>query len=64
MINIRSLTYQSANPDDITPLTQNHFLQGQMVGIFASEVDQETCYNPKKRERRMQELIDIFNIDG
>ena len=27
-----------------------------MGGMFAPEVDQETCYNPKKRWRRIQEL--------
>ena len=56
LINSRPLTYQSANLDDTTPLTPNHFLQGQMGGMFAPEVDQETCYNPKKRWRRIQEL--------
>ena len=47
LINSRPLTYQSANPDDTTPLTPNYFLQGQMGRMFAPEVDQETCYNPK-----------------
>ena len=56
MINSRPLTYQSANPEDTTPLTPNHFLLGQMGGNFAPEVDQGTCYNPKKRWRRIQEL--------
>ena len=56
LLNLRPLTYQSANPEDTTPLTPNHFLQGQMGGKFAPEVDQETCYNPKKRWRRIQEL--------
>ena len=60
MINIRSLTYQSANPNNTTPLTPNHFLQGQMVGMFAPEAHQGTCYNPKKRGRRMQELNRYF----
>ena len=31
LVNSRPLTYQSANPEDDTPLTPNHFLQGQMV---------------------------------
>ena len=57
LINSRPLTYQSANPDDTTiPLTPNHFLQGQMGGLFVPEVDQETCYNIKKHWRRIQEL--------
>ena len=54
------MTYQSANPEDTTPLTPNHFLQGQMGGKFAPEVDQETCYNPKKRWKRIQELTRHF----
>ena len=45
----RPLTYQSANPEDTTPLTPNHFLLGQMGGKFAPEVDQEMCYSLKKR---------------
>ena len=36
LVNSRPLTYQSANPEDDTPLTPNHFLQGQMGGKFAS----------------------------
>ena len=48
-LNSRPLTYyQSANPEDTTPLTPNHFLQGQMGGKFAPKIVQETCYNPKK----------------
>ena len=60
LLNLRPLTYQSANPEDTTPLTPNHFLQGQMGGNFAPEVDQETCYNPKKRWRQIQELTKHF----
>ena len=48
LVNSRPLTYQSANPEDDTPLTPNHFLQGQMGGKFAPEVDEEIGYNPKK----------------
>lgn len=32
LLNSRLLTYQSANPDDDTPLTPNHFLIGQVGG--------------------------------
>ncbi len=57
LINSRPLTYQSANPDDIVPLTPNHFLTGQMGGNFApTEVVDSTDYSPKKRWRRMQEI--------
>ena len=60
LVNSRPLTYQSANPEDDTPLTPNHFLQGQMGGKFAPEVDEEIGYNPKKRWRRVQELTRHF----
>jgi len=33
---LRPLTYQSAHPNDV-PLTPNHFLHGQIGGIFAPE---------------------------
>ena len=56
LLNSRPLTCQSANPEDTTPLTPNHFLLDQMGGKFAPEIDQETCYNPKKQWRRIQEL--------
>ena len=60
LINSRPLIYQSANSEDNTPLTPNHFLQGQMGGEFAPEVDQKTCYNLKKRWRRVEELSRHF----
>ena len=60
LVNSRPLTYQSANPEDDTLLTPNHFLQGQMGGKFAPEVDEEIGYNPKKRWRRVQELTRHF----
>ena len=37
LINSRSLTYQSSNPDNDAPLTPNHFLYGQVGGEFALE---------------------------
>ena len=54
LVNSRSLMYQSVNLEDDTPLTPNHFLQGQMGGKFAPEVDEEMSYNPKSdgEERR------------
>ena len=53
LINSRPLTYQSANPADITPLTPNHFLHGQ----FAPTSVDNTHYNPRKRWRQVQELV-------
>ena len=60
LLNSRPLTYQTANPEDNVPLTPNHFLQGQVGGMFAPEIDKEESYNPKKRWRRIQELTRHF----
>lgn len=60
LINSRPLTYQSSHPDDVTPLTPNHFLIGQLGGEFAPETVDSTDYNPVKRWRRIQELVRHF----
>ena len=60
LINSWPLTYQSANIKDNVPLTPNHFLHGQMGGQFAPEVVDEIAHDPKKRWRRVQELIRHF----
>ncbi|XP_068674533.1 uncharacterized protein [Montipora foliosa] len=60
LLNSRPLTYQSANPEDDIPLTPNHFLFGQVGGKFAPESVDETTFNPKKRWRRVQELVKHF----
>ena len=60
LINSRPLTYQSANIKDNVPLTPNHFLHGQVGGQFAPEVVDEIAHDPKKRWRRVQELIRHF----
>ncbi|XP_052218275.1 uncharacterized protein LOC127835894 [Dreissena polymorpha] len=57
LINSRPLTYQSANVDDCTPLTPNHFLFGQVGGQFAPDSVDDTDYSPIKRWRRVQELV-------
>ena len=56
-LNSRPLTYQSANVKDEVPLTPNHFLYGQMGGQFAPESVDTTRFNPRKRWRKVQELI-------
>ncbi|XP_067050193.1 uncharacterized protein [Acropora muricata] len=58
--NSRPLTYQSPNSEDDMPLTPNHFLFGQVGGQFAPESVDETTFNPKKRWRRVQELVRHF----
>ncbi|CAC5416215.1 unnamed protein product [Mytilus coruscus] len=57
LINSRPLTYQSADLKDETPLTPNHFLHGQLGGHFARESVDDTDFNPRKRWRRIHELI-------
>ena len=60
LINSRPLTYQASNASDDQPLTPNHFLHGQMGGNFAPETVDTTAYNPRKRWRRVQELVRHF----
>ena len=60
LINSRPLTYQSANPVDDVPLTQNHFLHGQIEGQFAPMSVDSTQFNLRKRWRRIQELVRHF----
>ena len=60
LINSRPLTYQSASPEDDIPLTPNHLLHGQAGGQFAPDSVDETDYNPRKRWRRIQELVRHF----
>jgi len=60
LINSRPLTYQSANPTDTVPLTPNHFLHGQLGGRFAPDSVDTTAFNPRKRWRRVQELVRHF----
>jgi hypothetical protein len=57
LINSRPLTYQSASPGDDVPLTPNHFLHGQVGGHFAPEVLDEVATDPRRRWRRVQELV-------
>ena len=60
LINSRPLTYHTANPSDDVPLTPNHFLHGQVGGQFAPTSVDETDFNPRKRWRRIQELVRHF----
>jgi len=60
LINSRPLTYQSSNATDIMPLTPNHFLHGQIGGEFAPDTVDTTDFSPRKRWRRVQELVRHF----
>ncbi|KAJ8051026.1 hypothetical protein HOLleu_04443 [Holothuria leucospilota] len=57
LLNSRPLTYQTADVHDKIPLTPNHFLHGQAGGQFAVEAVDGISFNPKRRWRRVQELI-------
>ena len=56
LINSRPLTYQSADPTDLIPLTPNHFLHSQMGGRFGPDCVESVAFNPRRRWRRVQEL--------
>ena len=58
LLNSRPITYVSSDPNDLSPLTPNHLIVGQMGGVFAPEV--LDAYNPKKRWHRIQQLLQHF----
>ncbi|XP_067667338.1 uncharacterized protein [Haliotis asinina] len=60
LINSRPLTYQSTHPNDDVPLTPNHFLHGQCGGNFAPESVDYAEFSPRRRWRRVQELVHHF----
>ena len=57
LLNSRPLTYQTADSRDDVPLTPNHLLHGQLRGNFAHETVDTTEFSPRKRWRKVQELI-------
>ena len=59
LINSRPITYHSANPRDLLPLTPSHFLHGDLGGRLAPTPVDEVKH-PRKRWRRVQELIRHF----
>ena len=60
LISSRPLTYQSANHEDDVLLTPSHFLHCQIGSQFAPTSVDETQFNPRKRWRRIQELVRHF----
>ena len=56
ILNSRPLTYQSAHPADDVPLTPNHFLHGQLGGVFAPTATRGLALH--KRWRCVQEIIE------
>ena len=60
-LNSRPITYVSSDVDDLTPLTQNHFLVGQVGVQYAPEAfDIEESCNLRSRWRRIQQLLGQF----
>ena len=58
LLNSRPITYVSADPNDHSPLTPNHFLVRQLGGPFAPELlDVGEVYNPRKRWHLVQQLL-------
>lgn len=57
LMNSRPLSHVSGDPNDVPVLTPNHFLIGQTRGEVAPESVDYTSFNPKRRWRRVQELI-------
>ena len=61
LLNSRPITYVSSDPNDLIPLTPNHFIVGQLGGQFAPEASElEQVFNPRKRWHRIQQLIGDF----
>ena len=54
------LTYQSANAANDIPLAPNYFQHRQIGGQFAPTSVDNTHFNPRKRWRRVQELVRHF----
>ena len=60
MMNSRLLTYQSAHRSDDVPLTPNHFFHGEVGGDFAPTAVDNVAFDPRRRRRRVQELLKHF----
>ena len=60
LLNARPLLYQSADPRDEPANTPNHFLHGQCGGQFAPDIVDNTDFNPRRRWRVVQELLEHF----
>ena len=61
LVNSRPITYVSSDPNDPSPLTPNHFIVGQIGGVFAPEaLDQVEVNNPRNRWHRVQQLLQLF----
>ncbi len=52
----------SSDANDLTPLTPNHLILGQLRGQFAPEALEKDVVSPKKGWHRVQQLITLFWI--
>ena len=59
ILNSRPITYVSANANDLTPLTPNHFLC-QLGGSLSPQALKDQVINPRKRWQRIQQLLSQF----
>ena len=57
LLNLRPLTYQSADVRDPLPLTPNHFMFSQQGSPFVPEGVDQTVFSPRKRWRVIQDLV-------
>ena len=57
LLNLRSLTVTSNDPNDEPVLTPNHFLIGHMGEELTPDNEDTLAFDPRKRWRRIQELI-------
>ena len=64
LVNSRPLTYQSANPQDETPLLPNHFLIGQLGEQLAPGSVDKTDFVPENDEEEYKNYCCIFGIAG
>ena len=60
MINSEPLTYHSADAREVSPITPNPFLFGQLGGRFTQEVEERIYYGVKRRWKHVQLLIQHF----
>ena len=57
LLNSRPVTVTGNDPNDEPVLTPNHFLIGHIGGEHAPESVNTLAFDPRKRWRRIQELI-------
>ena len=64
LLNSRPITYQSANPADLTPSTPSHFLHDQLGRRFAPKVIGEVALIPGRDGVGSRNLFATFGTGG